>query len=188
MAPLFDHLTAVFLGGAVLLLLGSVWLQNSTSAIQSTEAYQQRTRAEALRVTLDQDFAAIGRDVPPGETAIVALTDIGATWTFEFRGRISAPAGQPPDRIRYTATSQTCGAATCRRLRRFVWTGTAFAPAGLDLDVSSFRIVPAVSSPLDASTSLDLRVVLLPAGRSTAPPATIDRRYRLVNQELRSAP
>ena len=188
MAPLLDHLTAILMGGAVLLLLGSVWLQNSTSAVQATETYQQRTRAEALRVTLDQDFAAIGRDVPPGEAAIVALTDIGATWTFEFRGRISAPAGQPPDRIRYTATSQTCGAATCRRLRRSVWNGSAFAPAGMNLDVSSFRITPDVSSPLDASTSLDLRVVLLPEGRSAAPPATIERRYRLVNQKLRFAP
>lgn len=189
MSVLLDHLTAIFLGGAIMLLMGSVWALSARTSVTATQQYGQKARIDALRVVLDADAEAIGRDVLPADPGIRALTDAGGTLTFEFAGRISAPAAEAPDRIRYTAVSAACpdGRAGCRRLRRFRVTPTGPVPAGLDLIVRSVSIQAIPASPVASAQALIVRIALPATGQAHRTPEALDRRFRLINQELRLA-
>lgn len=186
-----DHLTSVLIGGGVLVLLASLWDRGQTVQVSATTAYQARTTLEAVRATLDRDMAAVGVDVPLDEDAVLGWAWTGPTRSFEFRGRLDAPAGDPPDQVRYVSTQQTCasGSGTCWRLQRQVHDGTVYRDTAFDIEAvhAEVQMLPAGGGPA-AATSAHVRIVLpevpgTPAGRGF--PLTIDRHYRLVNQALR---
>lgn len=183
-----DHLSAVLIASAVVMLLAATWVRSQGSSVEATSAYQARTRVEALREVLDGDMARLGADVDEADEAILGLSWTGATRSFEFRGRVDAPAAAAPDRIRYLATETACssGTGTCWRFRRQVHDGAVYRDAGFDVeaDTVEVRLLPE-GDPAEA-TAAEVHLVLPSAGTSGAPAVSIGRYYRLVNQLIRT--
>lgn len=187
MQHFLDHVSAVLIGGAVMLLVISVWTRHQSAKVAATMAYQARSQVEAVREVISGDMERLGVDVPTGDDAILGLSWTGDTRAFEFQGRVDAPPTSPPDRIRYLATSVPCSAGdgTCWRLRRQVHDGSSFQTAGFDIEAStvSFALLP--SGPVADATMAEVQLRLPGDPHFEAPPVTIDRRYRLLNQTIR---
>lgn len=185
MGTWIDHLSSVLIAGAVTVLLASVWSRDQAATASATGAYQSRVRVEALRRVIDGDMAHLGAGVDAAEEAVLGLSWSGGTRSFEFRSRVGDASA--PEQVRYLATPTPCsaGGASCWRFRRQVHDGSQYRDAGFDVEAADVSIALLPAGPPSAATAATIRLTLPASTRPPAPAVSVDRYYRLVNQEIR---
>ena len=165
MTAVYDHLVAVMLVGAVLLILIGVSRGTTRSSIGAAQTLADATALSDLDALIEADLGALGAGVPSGQPVILDYAWTGPARRFVFLAADAAGAVRP---VRYTLTASTGSACPaggpCFEFARSVDRGSGFAADGgsaalvkaFDLDLISPSGVP------DEARAAALRMVLLP--------------------------
>lgn len=129
---LLDHLSAAVIAGGVILLLAVFARTEQGSSVEAAGYHANRVAALAVSDQLTSDLRNLGMGVPAGSPSVLALEEEGdETVAFEFVTAIDVPV-----RVRYRLVE----AEDRLELRREVYDGAAFVPAGPAIAVEGFRV------------------------------------------------
>jgi hypothetical protein len=191
MQVFLDHITAVLVGGGVILALAATWVITSQTSTQAGMTYQARAVSGEVIAIIDRDLRNIGSGVPPSEAAVTGFDWTGAARSFEFRATVSPEPDAPVEWIRYVveaAPAGSCGrAGDCLTFTRHVWDGSAFRPTGPQgLPVTRFDLsATPLTGSLDEIRELDIAVAFDARGTAQGELAWSSR-YYLLGQVIRA--
>lgn len=166
MIAIYDHLVAILVGGAIILLLFNVQQRTQKVSVERTMMYMAKVNTLDLASFIERDLMNAGFNTPPIETGVLYHnTTDGLTDSLIFWG-IGSGGGRT--RIAYgvsTVDSATIAGETVPlyELRRYERQGANFVRMGSSAQtLTDFEIILLTSGniPTDISTARKLKVRL----------------------------
>lgn len=96
-----DHIISIMIGGLVMLIMATVYLDGQEAGVEITMQYSGRVNALNLIEMVQRDFSNIGSGVDTADPMILDYVWNATTKYIEFRGVVDTAATAPVELLRY---------------------------------------------------------------------------------------
>lgn len=161
----FDHLTAMFIAGMLVLLIFAAQRSNQDAQVESAQYYAGRTNMVALTDMLAHDFRNLGAGVDPAAPMILDYKWDTSGRYIEFVSMVDTTTTATADSLKYVLVpSKTVKAVLddslqtiqCYELQRLLYNGTAYTISGVSMDtIIEFEIALSKAGGAPLSTDIN---------------------------------